>query len=245
MNFLLLLTLAIYHYVPGIECQDFKVCMDQLPKGKVVATTVFLADIADYAAMNKVYELYFPGLKPARNTVAVKLPPGIRMAINATIYDGPGEVRGLTPPNVTNIVPITPAISTPDRLFIAGILGRDSNSGQIPNTPQAQVDMCLTRLTKVLATASLNPSDMLQATVYHSAEIPRDLIDRSLKAYFGVKAIIALTILEVPALALGAKIGLNGVALFLPTSASKRNSDANPVLFLWASPKALQRKDLQ
>jgi 2-iminobutanoate/2-iminopropanoate deaminase len=36
----------------------------------VVKCTVFLADIADYAAMNAVYATYFPSRPPARSTVA-------------------------------------------------------------------------------------------------------------------------------------------------------------------------------
>ena len=37
----------------------------------VVKTTCFLADMADFAAFNSVYEKYFTG-KPARSCVAVK-----------------------------------------------------------------------------------------------------------------------------------------------------------------------------
>ena len=45
--------------------------------GKVVKTTCFLADIADFAAFNEVYAKYFTG-KPARSCVAVKdLPKGV------------------------------------------------------------------------------------------------------------------------------------------------------------------------
>ena len=40
----------------------------------VVKTTCFLADMADFAAFNSVYEAYFTG-KPARSCVAVKQPP--------------------------------------------------------------------------------------------------------------------------------------------------------------------------
>jgi reactive intermediate/imine deaminase len=36
----------------------------------VVKCTVFLVDIADYAAMNQVYAGYFPASPPARSTVA-------------------------------------------------------------------------------------------------------------------------------------------------------------------------------
>jgi 2-iminobutanoate/2-iminopropanoate deaminase len=43
----------------------------------VVKTTVFLADMADFAAMNAVYAEFFPENPPARSTVAVKaLPKG-------------------------------------------------------------------------------------------------------------------------------------------------------------------------
>lgn len=216
MNTLILFSLVLaaenYQHVPAVECKEFRDCMEALPKGKFVATTVFLADMADYAAMNKIYEGYFPTLKPARNTVAVRLPRGIRMAMNAVLYEGDAELKGLTPHGVTNVVPITPGILTPDRLFIAGILGRDSNSGTVPSAPQEQIDMCLARLTKVLATAQLGPKDLVQATVYHSAVVPRELVEASIARFLGPQPTIAITILEVPALALGANVALNGVA---------------------------------
>ena len=48
----------------------------------VVKTTVFLADMADFAAMNDVYARFFPDPKPARSTVAVKgLPRDARVEI--------------------------------------------------------------------------------------------------------------------------------------------------------------------
>lgn len=37
---------------------------------RVVKCTVFLADIADFAAMNEVYRTYFPEAPPARSTIA-------------------------------------------------------------------------------------------------------------------------------------------------------------------------------
>jgi 2-iminobutanoate/2-iminopropanoate deaminase len=41
----------------------------------VVKTTIFLADMDDFAAVNAVYEKWFDGHKPARSTVAVKTLP--------------------------------------------------------------------------------------------------------------------------------------------------------------------------
>jgi 2-iminobutanoate/2-iminopropanoate deaminase len=41
----------------------------------VVRTTIFLASMDDFAAVNEVYGKRFPGTKPARATVAVKTLP--------------------------------------------------------------------------------------------------------------------------------------------------------------------------
>jgi 2-iminobutanoate/2-iminopropanoate deaminase len=49
----------------------------------VVKTTVFLADMKDFAAMNEVYGRYFPKNPPARSTVEVsKLPRDVRVEID-------------------------------------------------------------------------------------------------------------------------------------------------------------------
>jgi 2-iminobutanoate/2-iminopropanoate deaminase len=43
----------------------------------VIKTTVYLTDMADFSAMNKVYETYFDAPRPARSTVAVKELPRV------------------------------------------------------------------------------------------------------------------------------------------------------------------------
>lgn len=49
---------------------------------KVVKTTVFLADMADFAAMNEVYAEFFSENKPARATVqAARLPKDAKVEI--------------------------------------------------------------------------------------------------------------------------------------------------------------------
>lgn len=55
---------------------------------KVVKTTAFLADMADFAEFNKVYEKYFTE-KPARSCVAVKtLPKEVLCEIEVIAYLG-------------------------------------------------------------------------------------------------------------------------------------------------------------
>ena len=49
---------------------------------KVIKTTVFLADIADFAAMNEVYSSFFNAPFPARSAIAVKeLPKGALLEV--------------------------------------------------------------------------------------------------------------------------------------------------------------------
>ena len=49
---------------------------------KIIKTTIFMADMADYAAINEVYASYFTSDFPAREAVAVKtLPKNVSVEI--------------------------------------------------------------------------------------------------------------------------------------------------------------------
>jgi len=55
---------------------------------QIARTTVFLIDMADYAAMNKIYGGYFGSHLPARSAVAVaELPFGARVELEAWLHD--------------------------------------------------------------------------------------------------------------------------------------------------------------
>ena len=55
----------------------------------VVKTTVFLADMADFAAMNEVYAQFFEAPFPARSAVAVKtLPKGALVEVECIASKG-------------------------------------------------------------------------------------------------------------------------------------------------------------
>ena len=75
----------------GIEAQARQSCKNvgEILKAagvgyeNVIKTTCFLADMADFAAFNQVYEEYFVS-KPARSCVAVKeLPKGVLWEVEA------------------------------------------------------------------------------------------------------------------------------------------------------------------
>ena len=55
----------------------------------VVKTTVYLADLADFPAMNGVYARFFPHEPPARATIqAARLPAGALVEIDAVALTG-------------------------------------------------------------------------------------------------------------------------------------------------------------
>lgn len=56
---------------------------------KLVKTTIFLADIGNYAEMNSIYMEYFTSNPPARSAIAVKaLPLSASIEIEAIAYVG-------------------------------------------------------------------------------------------------------------------------------------------------------------
>jgi 2-iminobutanoate/2-iminopropanoate deaminase len=76
----------------GVEAQTERALQNVLAVVKeakmgpenIVKTTVFLQDLADFAAMNEVYARYLGKEPPARSTVQVAaLPRGVRIEIDA------------------------------------------------------------------------------------------------------------------------------------------------------------------
>lgn len=54
---------------------------------QVVKTTVYLADMGEFAAMNEVYGTYFAAPAPARATIqAARLPRDVRVEIDVVAY---------------------------------------------------------------------------------------------------------------------------------------------------------------
>lgn len=86
------------NFVPGGAAEQAAKCVQNLAEvlaaaglglKDVVKTTIFLADMADFAAVNETYGKEFAGVKPARSTVQVAaLPKGGRVEIDAIAIAG-------------------------------------------------------------------------------------------------------------------------------------------------------------
>jgi reactive intermediate/imine deaminase len=72
------------------SCQNVGAVLEAAGSGfdRVIKTTCFLVDMADFAAFNAVYQSYFVS-KPARSCVAVKaLPKGVLCEVEAIAEKG-------------------------------------------------------------------------------------------------------------------------------------------------------------
>lgn len=59
-----------------------------LTLGDIVRSVVYLADISDFDAMNRVYSVMVPSPFPARSTPEARLPFGAKVSIEVTAYRG-------------------------------------------------------------------------------------------------------------------------------------------------------------
>jgi len=59
----------------------------------IVQCRVFLADIGDFAAMNRVYGGFVPDPKPARTTIGAALADGIKVEIDCVVARPPSAAR--------------------------------------------------------------------------------------------------------------------------------------------------------
>jgi 2-iminobutanoate/2-iminopropanoate deaminase len=108
-------------------------------------------------------------------------------------------------------VPMAPATLTEDRVYIGGILGRDAEAGTIPASARDQAKMAFDRYARVLAAAKTQKLATAFVTVYHTPKMPLEDLTMMMTAYFGDR-LPPHSIVEVPALPLGANIEITGVA---------------------------------
>jgi 2-iminobutanoate/2-iminopropanoate deaminase len=194
----------------------------------VVYTQLFLTDVRNYDAVNKIYAYYFPGAKPARVTVGVaRLPFSCGMEISAVAVRDLASRKPVTRPNAQTAIPIVEAITTHDRLFLSGTLGRDLGTGEVPKLPAEQIRTAFNRAQDVLRFAGLTEASLVSVNVFYTQAIQREEIDRVWGKVFGSHVKAPVSYIRVNELALGAKIGITGVAALNVKQARFKNNCAS------------------
>jgi reactive intermediate/imine deaminase len=137
----------------------------------VVYTHVYLEDIANAAALDRVYARYFPKDPPARAMIGVARLFGTPVEINAVAVlnrDGRTPVRL---PGWDSALPFSPGILTRDRLFMSSLPGRSAN-GTTPSDPGAEIDAALDSFKAVAEAAGLSLAHIVFVNPYLTSSIP-------------------------------------------------------------------------
>jgi len=180
----------------------------------VVYTHVYLENMANYDAMNRVYAHYFPRNPPARATLGIHhLPTDTPVEINAVAVRDLARKKLIVPADFKSAAPLTPGIQVGDRLYISGQQGRDPETGKIPADPADQVTLALDRFHQVLAAAGMDYANVVFVNPYLTAKMPMQIMNRAYASRFEFGNTPGRATIEVSSLPHDANIEFTGVAI--------------------------------
>jgi 2-iminobutanoate/2-iminopropanoate deaminase len=146
----------------------------------VVYTHVYLEDINNVAALDRVYARYFPKDPPARAMIGVARLPGTPVEINAVAVL---NLEGRTPVRLQGwdrSQPLSPGMLTRDRLFIsslpAGTVPLTDRGGLSPD-PGSEVDAALDNFKAVTEAAGLTLAHVVFVNPYLTSSIPSNVMN--------------------------------------------------------------------
>jgi len=180
----------------------------------VVYTHVYLDNMANFDAMNRVYARYFPTNPPARATVGVHhLPTDTPIEINAVAVRDLARKKPVVPGGYKNSAPLTPGIQAGDRLYISGQQGRDPDTGKIPDDTSDQVRLAMDRFHQVLAAAGMDYANVVFVNPYLTAKVPMQSMNGIYASHFEFGNTPARATIQVSSLPHDANVEFTGVAV--------------------------------
>jgi reactive intermediate/imine deaminase len=180
----------------------------------IVYTQLYLTDAAVYDEMNRTWMKYFSKNPPARATIGVyKLPTGTPVELTAVAVRDLSRKKLVIPPGYPPNAPVSPGVMVGDRLYLSGFLGRDINTGRIPETPAEQVQLSLDRIAETLKTAGMDFRHMVFVNPYLTDKVPMNVMNRVYAKHFEFGNTPARATIRVTSLPHGANIEFTGVAI--------------------------------
>jgi reactive intermediate/imine deaminase len=179
----------------------------------VVYTQAYLVDASDEGPLNRVWKQYFPQSPPARSTIGVARLPGTPVEMSAVAVRDLARKKIVAPPGYPASSPLSPAVVAGDRVYLSGFLGRDINTGRIPEDPAAQVELSLDRMEATLKAAGLDFRHMVFVNPYLTNKIPMNVMNRVYAKRFEFGNTPARATIQVAGLPSGAQIEFTGVAV--------------------------------
>ncbi len=209
--------------IPAGEEAQFRTCLTNiqtlvqaagLTMEHVVYVQVFVTQYQDDGPLDKVWKEFFPKAPPARATTGIsKLPAGSPVEMTAVAFADLSRKKPVVPPGYPASAPISPAMQAGNRLYLSGLLGRDVNTGKIPDDPAAQVQLALDRMGQTLKAAGLDFRHMVFINPYLTNKIPMDVMNRIYAKHFEFGNTPARATIQVAGLPNGANMQFTGVAV--------------------------------
>jgi 2-iminobutanoate/2-iminopropanoate deaminase len=139
--------------------------------GNVVSCHVQLADIGQFAEMNKVYAGYFtPDRFPARTTLEFPgLPDGANIEVSCIAYADKSKIASVAPAAGTipaAIGPYRPGVWAGDTLYVSGNGGRKPKTDDLDPTIEGQTKQTMDNIGQILSAAGLEQTDTVFTNVY-------------------------------------------------------------------------------
>jgi reactive intermediate/imine deaminase len=174
----------------------------------VVYTQMYLEDMGNFPAANKIYAEYFRDTPPARATLGVAKLPGTPIEINAVAVRDAGEIKAVAVPGYTPDEPVSPGILTKDRLFISAMRG-----GPASSDPEQQVEAALNGVDAVVKAAGLTMANIVFVNPYLTHKIPMKVMNTAYAKRFEFGNTPGRATIEVSSLPNDSQIEFTGVAV--------------------------------
>ncbi len=135
----------------------------------VVNSNVYLTDIKNFSAMNRVYKTYFPKDPPARTTIAVPALPGDSQ-VEITFIASKNKARKYVYPEGVKPTPndlYSGGVQVGEMLYVSGQGSRHYKSKEFPPGEfEAHVRQTMENLGAVLKAAGMDFSNVVKSNVY-------------------------------------------------------------------------------
>ncbi|MBK9166182.1 MAG: RidA family protein [Bryobacterales bacterium] len=181
----------------------------------VVYTQVYLDKSENYKAFDQVWSEFFPKNPPARATIGVyRMPTNTPIEISAVAIRDLKKKKAIVPPGYPAHMALAPAILVDnDRLYLSGFLGRDVNTGRVPDDPAEQVQLSLNRLRETLKAAGMDFRNMVFVNPYLTEKMPMNIMNEVYAKHFEFGNTPARATIRVNSLPNGANIEFTGIAV--------------------------------
>jgi len=172
-----------------------------------------LTHYSDEGPLNRIWKQFFPAAPPARSTIGVARLKGTPVEMSAVAVKDLSRRKVVMTKNYPASSPLSPAVLAGDRLYLSGHLGRDINTGRIPDTPEAQVQLALDRFSQTLEAAGADFKNVVFVNPYLTNKIPMEVMNRVYAKHFEFGNTPARATIQVIGLPSQANIEFTGVAV--------------------------------